>query len=604
MKRKLIDFDVFNKLEQGSLTTAEYELAEAEDVVSHALGKDVKMHCLSDSTVLYETQDETYVHATYQMDKEALTLENIEELVVDESQERDNAKGILGKMVDELLEGEEEKANAIFEEYIDLPFVRRTFNEMKVMKVRVRPGRHRPGQASRSKKGHRTANRRKNRPERKRRGAVLKRWNKSHKLPKGYRAVVKEDTANALMGISENVLRYVDYRHLGPTLDECNARYDDGGNVSALRIPRTSVRNEGKILKLKYNTLTHELTYHRAASKSLGENTEFCSAVAHLKRQNAFNDSNALQETLENIVTQWPSVIYLSQSELSAMLGEALESANVKNYDDQVCTFMAEGILRTAFDVHKDKVEKILKIAKNPECDGFDCFQETVEGFYPYIDEATSLEMQAFYDLYTAVGEIYQTARRSGDEVVGEQAEGFMRDLHAICEGQMTPDIALAEEIAEWVQVLIETNLETKPWSPSNSTHQTVSGDHPRMAQNAATGYSPKGDFSGDWGDVAPVSDGKNYKGGLADQMRSKSWANVGGPDTFPSLNNPYVPQPYGDFTMKGEPGVDKTSDSGLTQVQNSDTWPSLQNPYVPQAETPETYKMNKGKEQDLVIDK
>lgn len=604
MKRKLIDFDVFNKLEQGSLTTAEYELAEAEDVVSHALGKDVKMHCLSDSTVLYQTPDDTYVHATYQMDKEALTLENIEELVVDETQERENAKGILGKMIDQLLEGEEGKANVLFEEYIDLPFVRRTFNEMKIMKVRVKKGRHRAGQSMRSRKGHRTAKRQANRPERRRRSQMLQRYSRTHKTPKGYRLVVKENTANALMNISENVLRYVDYRHLGPTLDECNARYDDQGNVTALRIPRTNLRNEGKILKLKYNVLTHELTYHRAASKGLGENTEFCSAVAHLKRQNTFNDSNALQETLENIVTQWPNVIYLSQSELSKMLGEALETAGVKNYDDQICNFMAEGILRTAFDVHKDKVEKILKIAKNPECEGYDCFQETVEGFYPYMDEATSLEMQAFYDLYTAVGEIYNQARRTGDEVVGEQAESFMRDLHAVCEGQMEPDVELAEEVAEWVQYLIETNLETSSWNVSNSTHQTVSGDHPQMAKNAATGYTPRSDFSGNWGDVAPVSDGKNYKGGLADQMRSRAWANVGGPDTFPSLNNPYVPKPFGDYTMKGEPGVDKTSDSGLTQVQNSDTWPNLQNPYVPRAETPQTYKMNKGKEQDLVIDK
>jgi len=85
--------------------------------------------------------------------------------------------------------------------------------------------------------------------------------------------------------------------------------------------------------------------------------------------------------------------------------------------------------------------------------------------------------------------------------------------------------------------------------------------------------------------------------------MRHKSWSNVGGSDTVPDLTNPYVPKAFGDYTLKGEPGVDKNSDSGLAQMQD-DTWPSLQNPYVPKAETAQTYKMNKGKETDLVVDK
>jgi len=149
----------------------------------------------------------------------------------------------------------------------------------------------------------------------------------------------------------------------------------------------------------------------------------------------------------------------------------------------------------------------------------------------------------------------------------------------------------------------METNLDTSEWNPSNKVHITTSGDHPRMAQNAGVPYSPKNDFSGDWGDVAPVSDGKNYKGGLASKMRNSSYGNVGDSETYPSLQNPYVPKPFGDYTMKGEPGVDKNHEGGLGQDQGSDTWPSLQNPYVPKAETPQSYKMNKGKEQDLVID-
>jgi hypothetical protein len=100
--------------------------------------------------------------------------------------------------------------------------------------------------------------------------------------------------------------------------------------------------------------------------------------------------------------------------------------------------------------------------------------------------------------------------------------------------------------------------------------------------------------------------DSMTYKGGKhSKEARSHSWGNVGGKDTFPSLSNPYVPKPFGDYTMKGEKGVDKdTFGQHHSTWQSGDTWPKLQNPYVPKAETPHSYKMNKGKEKDLVIDK
>jgi hypothetical protein len=63
------------------------------------------------------------------------------------------------------------------------------------------------------------------------------------------------------------------------------------------------------------------------------------------------------------------------------------------------------------------------------------------------------------------------------------------------------------------------------------------------------------------------------------------------------------VPKTFGDYKIKGEKNID--SDSGLLGHEGgSDTWPSLQNPYVPSAETPKSYQMNHGKEADLVVNK
>jgi len=610
MKRKLIDFDVFRKIESESLSNAERELVGAEDVLAQALQQEaVSLHCYGDSHVLYETLDDTYIYASYTLEKDAITLEGIEELVVDEEQEKQNARGVLRSLVEELIDDNEMKAHEIFDDYVSLPVVKRQMEEASYRAVQTadgsvkkklvrKPRKHYSGARKAAMlRGRKKANRLKGPAQKRRERQAAER--RRHKV--GLK--MANEVINQINTTAQNVLEYVDFRALGPALKESVAKHDEKGNVIALRIPTINVRNEGKILSFNWKTLNHEVKCLRDGSKKLAESTDFCKAVAELKRHNAFEDSDDLQESLEGIVTQWPNVIYLTQSELAKIIQEALEIVGVSAYDDQICDFMAEGILRTAHEVHTDSIDRILRLANQTDCQKYECFQEAVGEFYSELDESAGVEMRVFYDLYTVVGEIYSQANRDGDEILAEEAQEFLRDLHAIVEGEIEPDVDLAETVAEWVQCLMETNLNSSEWNPSNKVHITTSGDHPRMAQNAGVPYSPKNDFSGDWGDVAPVSDGKNYKGSLAGNMRNRSWGNVGDSDTYPSLQNPYVPKPYGDYTMKGEPSVDKNHDGGLGQDQGSDTWPNLQNPYVPKAETPQSYKMNKGKEKDLVID-
>lgn len=627
MKRKLIDFDVFTKIENESLSSAESELVEAEDVLSEALDVDsVSLHCYGESSVVYSTPDDTYIHATYTLTPDSLILENIEELVIDEAQEKEVARGKLSSMIEELLEGNERKAHSIFNEYVGLNVTKRVFNESrakspksktkrlvaKTKKIGSGPGAKTVvvGYAPASKKSHATKSQTagvvaKRMKGKKRKNKLVSQSEKTRRKAMRQSAHKRfgfmKEQVESLHTISENVMNYVNYVEMGPTLKECSARYDEKGNVTALRVPTSKVRNEGKILSFNWKTMNTEIKYCRDAGKKICESMDFCKAISDLKRQNAFNDSDALQETLETIVVQWPNTVYLTQNEMSSYIKEALDTVGVTNYDDQVCDFMAEGVLRTAHTIHNEKVEKILKLAGSTDCREYECFQEVVSKFYSQIDESTAIEMQAFYDLYSAVGEIYKHAQKTGDEIIREEAELYLNELASVCEGTVEPDMDLAEETAEWIYDLIESNLsDAGEWTPSTAVHTTISGDHPAMAKKATVDGIP-GKYTGDYEDSAPVSDGKSYKNGLADQMRNRSWSQLGGSDVVPDLSNPYVPQPFGDYTMKGEPGVDKNSDSGLTQVQG-DTWPSLQNPYVPKGETAQSYKMNRGKDSDLVV--
>ncbi|MHA2427809.1 MAG: hypothetical protein ACXADB_07280, partial [Candidatus Hermodarchaeia archaeon] len=136
MKKKLINYDVFERIEQDSLSSAEAELAEAAPIFAKALQLNcAELHCFGPSDVLFETCDGSYVHANYQVKDSYITFDNVEELVLNEETEYNKQRDLIGDMLDALLEDKEEKANQLFSEYLTLPRTRRIFVERKEKKA-------------------------------------------------------------------------------------------------------------------------------------------------------------------------------------------------------------------------------------------------------------------------------------------------------------------------------------------------------------------------------------------------------------------------------------------------------------------------------------
>lgn len=652
MKRKLIDFNTFEQISNESVLNAEYELQEAADVVARALDIDfLELNGFTSETVLFETLDDTYVHASYDINPDSITFDNIEELVINEETEKAKAKELLGKMVDSLLEGQENEAEKLFSDYVELNVVKRSMqegnadlNEASSTKMRRAEKRkmgpdgklHGTGQYYRTRdRGGKpgSSDRRSDRGHPEKSGDTTKRTrSRKISLRKASSSAFRKnkrgrDRVAGMKGkankfgfskkmhevavVCENVLDYCDYVRVGPALQESAVQHDERGNVVALKVPTTRVRNEGKVLNFNWKTLDHEVKTLREQAKLLAQNPNFVRAVSDLKRHNNISDDAALQETLENIVAAFPSVIYLTQTELSAQIAEALATAEVRNYDDEKCGFMAEGILRMAHSAFGDKVVRIMQLANatidETSKDAYADFQNVVHGFYAHVDDTFQVEMSVFSDLFNTLEEVYRQVDRSGDEVVKDQATQYLEEIYEVLNGRIRPDTDLAEEVADWIADLLETNLGTKDWGVSNGTHISVNGDHPDMAAKAKHSYSPASDLAVDaWGGKGGAmigQDSMDYKGGgHASEARGRSWGNVGGEKVYPGLNNPYVPAPFGDYTMKGEPGVDKnTFGQHHGSWQSGDTWPSLNNPYVPKAIGPDGWRM---KSDNLVIDK
>ncbi len=619
MRRKLVNFEVFDRIEKDSLSRAEYELAEAQDVLADALESGpLSFRFFDNGKVVYDTDRGTYIHANFNITNESISFEDITELVVDTESQRKRLRECVSKMVEAIIDGNDIEANMQFENYTDLyknarkagitlqneadEVVRFDSRQGKIVRWGHGGPKAKGGFAAGKSSKQKLARRKRNNPTNKFKEMTTRHKNKINGISKKVK-LIKTGTSGKMMkewyNLSENVHGYVDFVQHGHNTRNAEIKTNDVGDVVSVKVPTTKVRNEGKILTLQYKTLKTDVKVLREAARTLAFNENFVKSVSKIKRLNNMSHNNELEEGISDLVSKFPNVLYLTQNELAATLRKSLEHASQTNFDDQTCQFMAEGILRVAHDAYTDRVNRVTalansKLTNEAGADAYEQFQAIVNTFYPQLDEAMATEMQVYTDLYNALVEVRHLALSSNNELVRQESTGYLNDLKSVLEGKSAPGLDLAADVAEYLQTIVEGNLEdaSEEWAVSNTPHNTIVGDHPALMKKAKQPGNP-GSFQGDYGDSAPVSDGKSYKGKEADEMRNHGWGNKGGKDTYPTLDNPYVPKPFGDYTMSGEPGVDKNSDSGFSQMQG-DTWPELTNPYIPKSVEPKINSDNR----------
>ena len=627
MKRKLISYDALQKIEAGSISNAVEELVGAEKMVADMLGYDeVNLHCYDKGDAYYETSDGTYVHAQYALDGNRIKLFNIEEVAVDTESEDKHRKDMVRQMVEALLNDDEPRAKDQFRRYLEMATPkmklckgRKEKSAVDKMadnchmdestavaqsantsdpKTRIAALKGSKGGAAqregwKKRKAHKAQiNQHKKSAKYKEQRSKVEQLKKAgHKRARidFWRAdkPEKKHMQENWLRVADNVLEYVDIMTQSPVLAEMRIQRDEVGNVVAATIPTTKLRNEGKLLALKYDTLKTDVKVMREKAVKLRLEENFQKLVAKIKRLNNISDQSELQEALSALVAQHPTVLYLTQDELSKTVSEALANVGATNYDDQICDFIAEGILRVAFNTYPERVNRLASLSNAPRPneseDAFEVFQTAVNNFFPNVDEQSEVEMKAFEDLHEAFMEIRRESLASGYDELRQEANNYLSAIEGVLSGKQKPDLSLAEAAAAFLSMLTEGGLDMQSWEIVTKPYLTRHGEHPDMEKKARVSLSQK-DSMGHYQDPAPVSDGEEWTAKDAEQMRNKAWGNVGGKDTYPELDNPYVPQ-EGKWTMPHDTGVDKDHDEGLAQWQDGGkTWPGLENPYVPQS--------------------
>lgn len=584
MKRKLIELDVFERIKNDSLSTAEKEIVESAAYLSRALGLDnLEVSCYGSEDVMFESIDGTYVHANYSIDNGFVTFDNIEQLVINEDSEKTKSKEILSKMLDCVIESKDKEADELFGEWLDLPGTKRIFNEVR--KKRVVPKR-KGGKIV----GYTTAYWNVNPKKHQKASVKLARAKgkkiKNKKTPDSVKKLrsMQRKRAHASLGhmvkewhvLSENVLNYVNYSEFGPVVKEANILRDENDNIKSVKIPTSKNRNNSKVLQFNWKTMSTDMANKRNKMKNVGKDEKFAKDMAKIKKENALSNEKGLEEAIQNAATSWSDVIYLTQDELSNQIKNSLELVEASNYDDSTCDFISEGLLRTIFETYVDRVSKILKISgskiNESANDAYAEFSNIVNEFYNKVDESLTLEMQMFVDLYEALRGIHQMAQEEDNKELALETANHLDGLLSIINQETEPSLEIASEAANWLYEIVESNLEGLEWETSEPV-MSAKGEHPMIYQNAKNSYAPNSNKTGKY---QPTSDGKESEE-AKEELASGGLANVKDEDVYPNLNNPYLLK-NGNYKIFGEKDIESEGDK-FAHAGSEDTWPDLKNP-------------------------
>jgi hypothetical protein len=596
MKRKLIGYDAFEKIQSESLTNVQAELEAAAGPLAEVLDLDgLKVESYGLDKVLFETEEGDLVHADYKISNGHVQFDNIEQVVLNEAAENEKAREVVSKMIDALIESDDAAAGDMLKEWFSMPRSRRILSEAKIkrrtLKRKTVNGKVEYVGVEKGLQNTRRVG--KKQP----RWLVMKRM-KAKMMNNKKRPQAEKNRLKALRKrvklmkewnlLAENVLGFVDYTQNGPDVDNCKV-LRKGDDVVGVKVPTMRLRNEAKILKFDWKTMNTDVVVKRNSGKRLAENSEFVKEIAELKRLNALSD-RGFEESVEKTSTKFPNVIYLTEGELAATVKKALESVDASNFDDETCLFIAEALLRTVHENFVDTVAKIVKIAggkiNEEAADRYAEFKNLAEGLYARLDEESALEMQAFVDVYEALRQVHETAKEEQNESVAESSASHLDGLLPIVSGSAAPDFEVLGEAAEWLYDIVEAS-DPENWGTQEPVVR-ADGEHPELAKKGKHSQSPA-DMEGETPDAQLTSDGKDYRGAAAKELANDGWSNLGGDGVYPSLDNPYVPKAEVPKIV-GEKDVDSDSDQ-LAHWGDNDTWPNLQNPYSKPSVTPKEAK-------------
>ena len=461
MQTKVLTHDVFSEIEKQSFRSTEEELKEAASQLSRVFGTDLKLHTINEDYALYSFDTDNYLKATYKMtDSKTIKLENFEHVAIDESSKNESRRQIIRNMIDALADDDTGKADTSWET------LKTNFSFLEMVKKKA-------AKSGEDNLGDGIPVNAKNADEEDQAGKGKARSAGKAKAVKGdeemkgkppytgelmtLKAVDSSLEENiellpnfqTVLGKVENAAKKVAKDVLKEAIDQLKieVKKDDKGEeeVDSVEIP--NVDKKSKIAKVKCDAKNSKAKCHEARIRfAQNENNQkFVQKIMDVKHYNNMEDAEQLSESLVDIVTSNPAIIYVSKNELKEMVSRIFQNQETDGWDEDLCEDIAFGLRKLAYNTYLDRaydvvkfaaVDNVIGLSEEVPDDNYEAFEEVSTKYFDNIYAEASKSSAALLGfsaiLKSAADTLEADVQSSGlNESVGEKTVVELRQYSA-----------------------------------------------------------------------------------------------------------------------------------------------------------------------------
>lgn len=405
METKIIEQDVFEEIQKKSFANVEQELVSAGKVLSQLAGKELTIRSVNEDYVVYQPVGSSNIllKATYSLtENDTIKLKNFEKLVIDESSVVKARHGILRGIVEALYNDDTDTASEVWNK----------INISEMVKSKAQKPGNAPGNAGIGNADEEGQDRKgKVRSGRKIDGKYGSNTSSEDELLdlkavddalEEYAGVlpnyneVKRHLLEAIKQVAETVcdqqtgIFKIKFRDVisenKDEDDECDEK-----EIDEIEIDTDKKKKSKKKISEKSKKHRNKVKKERKKIADKENDESFEDEIVDIKRKNNEKDEKGLSETLVDIISKNPSIIYVSKNELKEMVSRILGKRNEKNWDNELCEDIAYGLKKLAHNTYTDQAYDIVKYAATDEVwgleeevsdDDFEAFEQVSERYF------------------------------------------------------------------------------------------------------------------------------------------------------------------------------------------------------------------------------
>ena len=447
MKTKKIEQKVFEEIQKKSFATIESELRAAAKHLSKLAGKALELDSVNEDYVVFkpENQSDVYLKAHYELtDRGTIKFNNFEKIIVDESSKNDERKNILKGMINALMEDDVDTASEQWKE------LKNRFPVSEMVKKKAQGPGKAPGDAGvdnadeegqEAKGKARTARKADNKygthtsssEELMTLKAVddaLEEWSGSLPNYTEIKKLLIEAAKNVAKIVCEEKTDVIKVKMKEEKECDEDDECDEDGEEKEEEVEEVEIDTKDKADSKekdgkKSKKQRDKVKKARDKMKDKEDDEEFEEAIVSLKRDNNAKDEESLSETLSELVSSNPYLIYVSRKELQEMISVILTRREEKNWDEKLCEDIAFGLKKIAHNTYADQAYDLIKFAAIDEVVGLD--EEVSDDDYEAFEQVSEKYFENIY----AVANKKHVALRNLSEMLSKAANTLESDVRA-----------------------------------------------------------------------------------------------------------------------------------------------------------------------------